>query len=60
MKHTKFKHVGKVYNLKLNDKITCFKTGEVLKVVKMLDNYIFTLSNEINYTPNQIFNFVNG
>ena len=60
MKHTKFKHVGKAYNLKLNDKVTCFKTGEVLKVVKILDNYIFTLSNGINYTPNGIFNFVNG
>lgn len=60
MKHTKFKHVGKAYNLKLNDEITCSKTGEVLKVVKISFNYIFTLSNEINYTPNQLFNFVNG
>ena len=60
MKHTKFKHVGKAYNLKLNDKITCFKTGEVLKVGRVLDNYIFTLSNEMNYTPNHLFNFVNG
>ena len=60
MNHTKFKHVGKAYSLKLNDKVTCFKTGEVLKVVKILDNYIFTLSNGITYTPNQIFNFVNG
>ena len=60
MKYTKFKHVGKAYNVKLNDKVICFKTGEVLKVVRVLDNYIFTLSNEIIYTPNQLFNFVNG
>ncbi len=60
MNHAKFKHVGKAYNLKLNDKVSCFKTGEVLKVVKILDNYVFTLSNGINYTPNQLFNFVNG
>lgn len=60
MKHIKFKHVGKAYSVKLNDKVTCFKTGEVLKVLKVLDNYIFTLSNEINYTPNQLYNLVNG
>ena len=60
MKHTNFKHCGKVYSVKQNDKIVCIKTSGILSVTSVSYDYLFTLSNGTTLTPNQLYNLVNG
>lgn len=60
MNNTKFKHVGKVYSVKRNDTVLCLNTGNKYNVINVSNDYIFTLSNDTNYTVNQLYNLVNG
>ncbi len=52
-----FKHVGKVYCLNIGDRF-CTKCGSVLKVENKTFDYIFTLSDGKNYTPNQVYSLI--
>ena len=52
-----FKHVGKVYCLNIGDSFYT-KCGNVLKVENKTFDYIFTLSDGKNYTPNQLYNLI--
>lgn len=52
-----FKHVGKVYCLSIGDSFDT-KCGSILKVENKTFDYIFTLSNGKNYTPNQVYNLI--
>ena len=52
-----FKHVGKVYCLNIGDSFYT-KCGSVLMVKNKTFNYIFTLSDGKNYTPNQVYNLI--
>ena len=60
MKHTNFKHCGKVYSVKQHDKIVCINTSEILSVTNVSYDYLFTLSRGDTLTPNQLYNLVNG
>ena len=55
LKH--FKHVGKVYCLNIGDSFYT-KGGNVLKVENKTFDYIFTLSDGKNYTPNQVYSLI--
>ena len=57
MRVKQFKHVGKVYCLNIGDSFYT-KCGNVLKVKNKTFDYIFTLSNGKNYTPNQLYNLI--
>ena len=48
-----FKHVGKVYCLNIGDSFYT-KCGSILKVKNKTFDYIFTLNDGKNYTPNQV------
>ena len=52
-----FKHVGKVYCLNIGDSFYT-KCGSILKVENKTFDYIFTLSNGKNYTPNQVYSLI--
>lgn len=52
-----FKHVGKVYCLNIGDSFYA-KCGSILKVENKTFNYIFTLSDGKNYTPNQVYSLI--
>ena len=52
-----FKHVGKVYCLNIGDRF-CTKCGSILKVENKTFDYIFTLSDGKNYTPNQVYSLI--
>ena len=52
-----FKHVGKVYCLNIGDSFHT-KCGSILKVENKTFDYIFTLSDGKNYTPNQLYNLI--
>ena len=52
-----FKHVGKVYCLNIGDSFYT-KCGNVLKVKNKTFDYVFTLSDGKNYTPNQVYNLI--
>ena len=52
-----FKHVGKVYCLNIGDSFYT-KCGSILKVENKTFDYIFTLSDGKNYTPNQIYSLI--
>ena len=52
-----FKHVGKVYCLNIGDSLYT-KCGSVLKVKNKTFNCIFTLSDNKNYTPSQVYNLI--
>lgn len=60
MIYTNFKHTGKVYSVKRNDTVLCLNTGNKYNVINVSNDYIFTLSNDTNYTANQLYNLVNG
>ena len=60
MIYTNFKHTGKAYSVKRNDTVLCLNTGNKYNVVNVSNDYIFTLSNDSNYTANQLYNLVNG
>ena len=60
MKHANFKHCGKVYSVKQKDRVICIKTSEILSVMNVSYDYLFTLSNGATLTPNQLYNLVNG
>ena len=53
----KFNHVGKVYCLNIGDSFYA-KCGNVLKVKNKTFDYIFTLSDGKNYTPNQVYSLI--
>ena len=53
----KFKHVGKVYCLNIGDSFYT-KCGSILKVENKTFDYIFTLSDGKNYTPNQVYSLI--
>ena len=53
-----FKHVGKVYSLNIGDSFYD-KYGSILKVENKTFDYIFTLSDGKNYTPNQLYSLIN-
>ena len=52
-----FNHVGKVYCLNFGDSfyVMC---GSILKVKNKTFDYIFTLSDGKNYTPNQVYSLI--
>ena len=52
-----FKHVGKVYCLNIGDSFYA-KCGSILKVENKSFDYIFTLSDGKNYTPNQVYSLI--
>ena len=52
-----FKHVGKVYCLNIGDSFY-EKCGSILKVKNKTFDYIFTLSDGENYTPNQLYSLI--
>ena len=52
-----FKHVGKVYCLNIGDSFYA-KYGMVLKVKNKTFDYVFTLSDGKNYTPNQLYSLI--
>ena len=52
-----FNHVGKVYCLNIGDSFYT-KCGKVLKVETKTFDYLFTLSDGKNYTPNQLYNLI--
>ncbi len=52
-----FKHVGKVYCLNIGDSFYT-KCGSILKVENKTFDYVFTLSNGKNYTPNQVYSLI--
>ena len=52
-----FSHVGKVYRLNIGDSFHT-KCGSILMVKNKTFNYIFTLSDNKNYTPNQLYNLI--
>ena len=60
MKHANFEHCGKVYSVKQNDRVICIKTSEILSIMNVTYDYLFTLSNGTTLTPNQLYNLVNG
>lgn len=60
MKYINFKHCGKVYSVRQNDKVICIKTSEILRVTNVSYDYLFTLSSGVTLTPNQLYNLVNG
>lgn len=60
MEHANFKHCGKVYSVKQKDSVVCIKTSTILSVTNVSYDYLFTLSNGITLTPNQLYNLVNG
>ena len=53
----KFKHVGKVYCLNIGDSFYA-KCGSILKVKNKTFDYVFTLSDGKNYTPNQLYSLI--
>ena len=53
----RIKHVGKVYCLNIGDSFYT-KCGNVLKVENKTFDYIFTLSDGKNYTPNQVYSLI--
>lgn len=57
MRVKQFKHVGKIYCLNIGDSFYT-KCGNVLKVENKTFDYIFTLSNGKNYTPNQVYSLI--
>lgn len=52
-----FRHVGKVYCLSIGDSFYT-KCGRILKVKNKTFDYTLTLSNNKNYTPNQVYNLI--
>ena len=58
MKHINFKHCGKVYSVKQHDKIVCIKTSKILSVTNVSYDYIFTINDGKNYTPNQVYSLI--
>ena len=52
-----FDHVGKVYCLNIGDSFYA-KGGNIFKVENKTFDYIFTLNNGKNYTPNQVYNLI--
>ena len=57
MKVKHVKYVGKVYCLNIGDSFYA-KCGNVLKVKNKTFDYVFTLSDGKNYTPNQLHNLI--
>lgn len=57
MRVKQLKHVGKVYCLNIGDSFYT-KCGKVLKVENKTFDYIFTLSDGKNYTPNQLYSLI--
>ena len=53
----KFNHIGKVYCLNIGDNFYT-KRGSILKVKNKTFDYVFTLSDDRNYTPNQLYNLI--
>lgn len=53
----KFNHVGKVYFLNIGDSFYT-KCGSVLKVKNKTFDYVITLSDGKNYTPNQLYSLI--
>ena len=53
----KFNHVGKVYSLNIGDSFYA-KCGSILKVKNKTFDYVFTLSDGKNYTPNQLYSLI--
>ena len=53
----KFNHVGKVYYLNIGDSFYA-KCGSILKVKNKTFDYVFTLSDGKNYTPNQLYSLI--
>lgn len=53
----KFNHVGKVYCLSIGDSFYA-KCGSILEVKNKTFDYIFTLSDGKNYTPNQVYSLI--
>ena len=53
----KFNHVGKVYRLNIGDSFYT-KCGSNLKVKNKTFDYVFTLSDGKNYTPNQLYSLI--
>ena len=53
----KFNHVGKVYRLNIGDSFYA-KNGSILKVKNKTFDYVFTLSDGKNYTPNQLYSLI--
>ena len=53
----KFNHVGIVYRLNIGDSFYT-KCGNVLKVENKTFDYVFTLSDGKNYTPNQVYSLI--
>ena len=52
-----FNHVGKVYRLNIGDSFYA-KCGSILKVKSKTFDYVFTLSDGKNYTPNQLYSLI--
>ena len=50
-------HVGKVYSLNIGDSFYT-KCRSILKVENKSFDYIFTLSDGKNYTPNQVYSLI--
>ena len=53
----KFNHVDSVYCLNIGDSFYA-KCGSILKVKNKTFDYIFTLSDGKNYTPNQLYSLI--
>ena len=52
-----FNHVGKVHCLNIGDSFYT-KYGSILKVKSKTFDYVFTLSDGKNYTPNQLYSLI--